>query len=139
MCQNGKKIVLCTCAPKTIIHNKKSRRNKHKVLPEKLTWTLYRYLGSYDSGMDGMLMEPTENIGAALTYEYLLGELNTRNCFDFDYTPNYGDNLYFYGPNGFISFIYRDNKWAYDMYNCFSERTELMKKGHIRIDEFESR
>jgi hypothetical protein len=122
MCQHLKKMTLCTCAAKVeVVHNKKSRRNKNKVFPDnKLTWTLYQYLGAYDSGMDGMLMEPSYRITAELTFEYILAELNARNCFDFEYNPNEGDNLIFYGPQGFMSFIFGNNRWAYE---------------HIRIDK----
>lgn len=130
-------MTLCTCAPEVdkIVHHKKSRRHKNKVLPDKLTWTLYRYLGAYDSGMDGMLMEPSYRITAELTFEYILAELNARNCFDFEYSPNEGDNLIVRGPHGFMSFIYATNSWTYEMYNCFQERTEFIKKGHVRIEE----
>ncbi|MCL9806559.1 hypothetical protein NAT51_13570 [Flavobacterium amniphilum] len=120
----------------TIVHNKKSRRFKHNR--EKYTWTLDKYIGYAKYPMDGMLIYPDHDLAENLTTETVLEELNSKNCFDFDYNPNEGDNLRIYNPEKYIrkylSFIYRNGKWMADSYNGLIEETEKFNYGNIDFE-----
>lgn len=140
MCETGKEIKLCTCVPNgmnRIVHNKNSRRFKN--LPKEFTWTLRKYVGDSDCMMDGMITFPLDMISEDLTTEKMLVDLNNRNCFDFDYKPNEGDNLQIFTPEKysrqFLSFIYRNDEWIADFYDGFRYETEKINHGKVYFDE----
>lgn len=138
MCEIGNEIKLCTCVPNglnAIVHNKKSRSRQNR---DKFTWTLNKYVGDSENMMDGMLIYPDSVLSENLTTERMLSELNDRNCFDFDYEPNEGDNLLIYNPEKYIkkylSFIYRNGKWIADSYNKFRDKIEKINYGNVTFD-----
>ncbi len=140
MCETGKEIKLCTCVPNgmnRIVHNKKSRR--FKKLPKEFTWKLRKYVGFSNCMMDGMIIFPIDILSEDLTTEKMLMDLNNRNCFDFDYQPNEGDNLQIFTPEKysiqFLSFIYRNGEWIADYYNGFRDATEKINHGKVYFDE----
>lgn len=110
-------------------------------------WSLYRYLGEKDSGMLGQMIMPVENLNDELNSKYLITELNSKNCFDFNYSPSEGDNLQireeyvFKSIKGkpredlydYMSFIYRKGKWQEDVYNVFDDKTRKFKSGKFRF------
>ncbi|XZF14659.1 hypothetical protein ACTHGU_00835 [Chitinophagaceae bacterium MMS25-I14] len=140
MCAPGKKFTLCTCK-EVIIHHKNSRKHKNGadgMLPH-FTWHLYRYTGTFSSGLDGMLMMPEHSLGTVFTDEEVQQELNSRQCFDFDYQPGEGDNLRVMmvqnkTRSSFFSFIFRNGQWAIAHYNSFFERTEEISHGKIKME-----
>lgn len=142
MCEISKNIKLCSClvegniAP--VIHNKNSRRHKkNKILDisDAYKWTLYKYIGTKDLGMEGLLYMPSDKLGEYLTNEMMLSALNNEMCFDFDYQANEGDNLVIYhterGSYNFLSFIYKNQKWKVDSYNGFTDMTEKINFGKV--------
>jgi len=156
MCKKDIKIHFCTCHNKTeekvkIIHNKNSRRfkkkfNKDEYLQKRLTWSLWKYVKSGYSGIDGMVIMPEEKLTKDITSEFLLKELNNNTkLFDFDYNPNEGDNLIIRseyinkkikGRNRldtyeYLSFIYKKSIWKKDFYNVFYDSTEEIATGII--------
>ena len=149
MCKQGFDLHFCTCMNgKNIVHNKKSRRNKKKLEGEdfiyhNLKWRLNRYKGQNDSGMIGMMIMPKYRFTTALTADYVLGQLNSKNRFDFEYTPTEGDNLSIsidYSSNkkkkhlfSYMSFIFKSGEWVEDYYNAFSDETEEFQKGKVKI------
>lgn len=157
MCKTDFELHFCTCMPEntatqTIIHNKNSRRHKKNFdkdsyQSKKIMWQLNRYLGSYDSGMIGMMIMPQDKLTEEITAAYLLKELNTRNVFDFDYTPDEGDNIIVrleftmpehkkhrrYEERAYMSFIFRKGIWQEDFYNGFSDATAEIRKGEVQI------
>ena len=88
--------------------------------------------------MDGMLIYPEDVLSEALTSEKMVEELNRRNCFDFNYTPNEGDNLQIYNPDKYtrkyLSFIYRSGKWEVDSYNRFTYDIEKINYGKVEFE-----
>lgn len=139
MCEIGKHIKLCTCLPNgdinAVVHHKKSQNRKNR---DKHTWTLSRYLGNSEYQMDGMITMPDDMLVGNLNSDFLLQELNSRNCFDFEYSPNEGDNLQVYNPvkyaSKFLSFILRDGFWVKDYYNGFKDKTEKINYGTLLIE-----
>ncbi len=138
MCNAVKKITLCTCtANGNIVHHKHSRKQK---LDARITyaWTLYQYKGTYDSGMDGMLISPSDMLNEYINNENMLHELNMRNCFDVEYTPNEEDLLTMYEhdkkQDAFLSFIFRNNQWVCDSYNTFDVKIERVNYGVVFVE-----
>ncbi|MFT3794901.1 hypothetical protein [Flavobacterium sp.] len=125
MCQNGQHFKLCTC------HGKPLTSDDYR-------WTLKRYVGQTLSTMDGMLIEPDFELSPELTEAYFTAELNQRQCFDFDYIPSEGDNLYLYNPRSksyrFLSFIFRSGQWVWGSYNAFVDETEDFNEGKISFE-----
>lgn len=137
MCDFSKGFILCTCVPKApAVHNKKSRRFKNKSVeePEQFTWVLLRYSGPNPSSMEGQISEPDWELGKGLTNEYVLENLNAKNCFDFDYTPAERDCLTFRRKRNAsrLEFIYRDGSWHVGHYNPFEDLVERIGSGSLK-------
>lgn len=137
MCDFENGFILCTClpTPKTIIHNKNSRR--YKKSPEfqirGYRWTLSRFVNTFEPMMEGLYEYPAKDLGKGLTAEWVLLNLNCGNCFDFAYTPEEGDNLVMRSevPYVYLSFIYQEGVWKEGMYDCFSTTLEKKTEGKI--------
>jgi hypothetical protein len=111
-------------------------------------WSLYHYLGAKNSMMMGQMVMPVESLGRDLNAVNLIKELNSRNCFDFDYSPTAGDNFqireeYVYKSlrgkqrkelYDYMSFIFRKGKWNEDVYNVFDDKTRKFRKGKVKFD-----
>ncbi|PIF34277.1 hypothetical protein CLU81_4915 [Flavobacterium sp. 9] len=139
MCETGKEIKLCTCVPDgidKIVHNKNSRRFKKNR--NEFAWTLRKYVGDSKCTMDGRIIFPLDVLSEALTTEKMLEDLNNRNCFDFDYQPNEGDNLQIFTPHRygreFLSFIYRNEQWIADYYDDLKDETEKINYGIVSFE-----
>ncbi len=135
MCTSDKQLHLCTCelTPPTKQHKKQKKQDPV------FTWRLYRYLGEKWIGMDGMMMMPSSRIGKTLTAAWVLGQINARNCFDFDYQPQNGDNLTirlgFSYDTGYLSFVYQEKAWIEEFYNPFYDDTQQIAEGKISFLE----
>ncbi|MBX7227615.1 MAG: hypothetical protein K1X55_16390 [Chitinophagales bacterium] len=81
MCQPNDKLLLCTC-----LDNDEERTK----LP--LKWILERYLGACESNIIGEVKGSTDVIDG-LSIDDVIDQLNSRNCFDFDYVPIEKDSL----------------------------------------------
>jgi hypothetical protein len=147
MCEINNKLIFCTCLEikETELINLHKRLDKFykKQLPkskEPFSWILYEYKGQEYSGMEGMLNMPSDKIGFSLTEEFVLNQINSENCFDFNYNPKEGDNLQINFQRNkywveFLSFIYRNNIWEVDSYNAFIEKTELKNYGILKVNK----
>jgi hypothetical protein len=144
MCNFENGFVLCTCETKTksVVHNKKSRRYKNSPQAKiaGYRWSLSGFICTLDDELEypfaiqeGIYALPSSDIGAELTAEWVLLNLNCANCFDFDYTPSEGDNLTMRGADRwqYLSFIFTQGEWREDHYNCFSTISELICQGKI--------
>lgn len=154
MCKKDLELILCSCGENSIkaiqdLFSEEIKGLKRKETFEVFGWTLDRYLGSEWAGMDGMIFMPSNKLTEELTEDLFLKELNENKCFDFEYAPSEGDNLMFQlkytlGRRGkqlkkntrgaFVSFIFKDEKWIADIYNCFYDKTETMKEGVVKIN-----
>ncbi|MCP2025302.1 hypothetical protein L1276_000442 [Flavobacterium sp. HSC-32F16] len=141
MCQSGKEIKLCTCVPNgmdTIIHHKNSRKNRQKRRVD-FTWTLQRCMGYSKTTMDGMGYRPEDALTEDLTNERMLVDLNSKNCFDFDYQPSEGDNLLIFTPESFIrehlSFIFKNGEWIADSHMPFLYEMKKINFGTVTFED----
>ncbi len=139
MCDFRKGFILCKCNDsKVITHNKKSRKNKQKRKETlEYIWTLYKYLGRSKEKELGKYMFPLDDVGYGLSSDFVLKELNRRNCFDFEYTPNEGDNLIISNSDrdiaGNIEFIFREGQWVTDHYSPFEHDYEKFNNGILAV------
>lgn len=117
-------------------------RNKKAKNGEKpFIWTLEAYKGLIDYGATqvmGIAAIPSHVIGDSLTETFVLQELNTKACFDFEFVPQDGDNLTIQFKlskydTEFLSFIYRNNGWEPGTHDPFMERTEPKNFGELKI------
>ena len=136
MCDFDKEFILCVCKHERIPY-KKTKRNKKKTQPEKIEyiWTLYKYIGPNKGKEMGRYVFPVSDIGNGLTSDFVLAQINSKNCFDFEYNPNEGDNLLISDlqyKGGRLEFIYRDGKWLKDFYDPFMDETKRTLEGKIK-------
>jgi hypothetical protein len=142
MCDFDKGFILCTCKDKEkpIVHNKNSRRYKQEqaTIPKMYRWCLYtfkRYKSDDEPLMEGLYEFPAADIGKGLTDEWVLLNLNDRNCFDVDYTPSWGDNLVIEDAHEawvYLSFIFQNGGWERGHYNPFDTVQTLTMNGEVK-------
>ena len=80
-------------------------------------------------------MLPAGDIGNGLDAEWIALNLNLENCFDFDYTPEEGDNLFIQTneiASAYISFIFKNDQWIIDVYDPFTWNTKHIVDGIIK-------
>ena len=129
----------------TTVHNKNSRRHKRELqnqmlnAPEVYLWTLCEFLGYPED--DLMLMEvhpklPSKDIGQGLTDEWVLLNLNSKKCFNFDYSPKQGDYLSIKSSKkyDYMSFIFQNEVWERGFYHP-PVFLQLIAKGEVRKNE----
>lgn len=149
MCKSNLEIKFCSCelnkSKERKIDPKLEKAENHQ---KQYIWSLKKYVGKKHSGMLGQMIMPVERLNEDLTAAYLLSQLNNNNSFDFDYSPNEGDNFevrqdYSYtGVKGsprpdlyeYLSFIFRKGAWVEDVYDVFSDKTKKIKKGIVEMD-----
>ncbi len=84
-------------------------------------------------------MLPAEDLGMGLTEAYVLSQLNTKNCFDFDYTPIQGDELTIEAPTGmyrdhrFMAFEYDNMGWRTFFPHVSPDPTSPISNGKLKI------
>ena len=138
MCESINNIIFCSCMkdiPRNgILHNKNSRRNKVKIESE-FIWTLYKFEGTNDITLDGFINFPVDYINDSLTSDVIILDLNSRNCFDFEYVPNEGDNLIIKNRNSnkYLSFIYKNELWTSNFYNGLVDKISKINFGIIEL------
>ncbi len=148
MCDFNNGIKLCTCDGLKIKHRKqdlyrkvkgelvKIPNKKNDDIPLIYIWHLYKYIGKDEVNMMlGQYIFPSNDIGNGLNAEWIALNLNIENCFDFDYTPNEGDNLIIrqnVEMSPYISFIFKNGEWIIEHYDPFSEITEHILDGKIK-------
>ncbi|MPT36503.1 MAG: hypothetical protein E2604_15790 [Flavobacterium sp.] len=107
MCDFTKGIKFCSCEPETIKFREKEFykksgdqlipvcNKKNDTIPLIYIWQLFRFVEDYkDCAMPGQYILPGNSIGNGLDAKWIALNLNCENCFDFDYTPQEGDNLF---------------------------------------------
>lgn len=143
--QNG--IKLCTCDSEKINYRSqdlyrkvkgklvKIPNKKNDEIPIIYIWHLFRYIGKDEINSEiGQYMFPEDDLGNGLNAEWVALNLNVENCFDFDYTPSEGDNLFITQNielSPYISFIFKKGEWIIDHYYPFTEIIEHILQGKI--------
>lgn len=137
MCDFSQGFILCKCNdPKTIVHNKKSRKAKKLQFVE-YGWDLFKYKGPNEDHEIGQYKFPVSSLGEKLKAAFVVEQLNSRNCFDFDYEPSEGDNLMMRIVNqpDRMEFIFESGKWKEDHYSPFVDEIEKIDSGRMKKAE----
>lgn len=148
MCDFTKGIKLCTCNSDSIKFRKPELYKKVKgklirikgkendEIPLIYIWRLFRHVNKEKEWAElGRYMMPSDNIGKGLDAEWIALNLNVENCFDFEYIPQEGDNLFIQKNEilgKYISFIFKDNEWIIDHYDPFTTDVEHIKDGILK-------
>jgi len=145
MCDFEKGFKLCICGGKikfreTPFFQKRNGKlveikKKKKQPPLQYIWILSKYKGKNTEVEMGTYLRPTSDIGKGLNSEWISLNLNCEGCFDFDYSPSEGDNVYFqhnFYSSPYISFVYKNGLWEENHYNPFDEITEEFMEGFIK-------
>ncbi|MBD2451269.1 hypothetical protein H6G76_29920 [Nostoc sp. FACHB-152] len=85
--------------------------------------------------MEGLYELPAADIGKGLTDDWVLLNLNYRNCFDVDYTPQEGDNLVIQDAHKewvYLSFIFQNGGWERGHYDPFDTVQTLTMNGEVK-------
>lgn len=122
MCDIKHGFKLCTC---------------HDVDENKSHWKLHRF----KDGPDFVLGLPNLEFYDEVDIDFIEGELNARNCFDFEYTPQVNDRLIIYVIKDKelidICFDYMDDEchkgWGF--VHLFAESDEeILERGKIEYE-----
>lgn len=147
MCDFTKGIKLCSCENGTIkfreqefykmVKNElvKIPNKKNENIPIIFIWRLFKFKSKNNSNEIGRYMLPSNDIGNGLDAEWIALNLNLENCFDFDYTPDEGDNLFIQTneeASAYISFIFTNNQWTIEHYDPFTWDIKHIKDGIIK-------
>lgn len=136
MCDFEKGFILCSCIIVKPAKKSKRKSKKNNEMPVELgyRWTLSRFKEFIEEPlMEGSFDPPSKDLGKGLNDEWILLNLNSENCFDFDYIPLEGDNLIFKSNERFkyLSFIFSKGEWIKNNYDPFSTILESYKQGKI--------
>lgn len=147
MCDFSEGFKLCSCDGEKIRFRKKAqysiengkpfkpRSKKEADIPVQFIWRLFRLKSPNTDSVLGLYKLPAEDIGHGLNAEWIVLNLNEKNCFDFDYTPEEGDNLFIQTNetgSPYISFVFTKNQWTIEHYDPFNWNTEHIRDGLIK-------
>ena len=119
MCDFEKGFKLCTCDLAELDEDLK------------YTWRLQRPYSTRDDGLVGTWNMSTDDIGNGLNEEFVLKNLNQRNCFDFEYSPIERDNLTMESKSDYLSFVFTNGSWIIDSFNPFNIVVKQIHSGKI--------
>ena len=115
----------CTCDPEQL-----------KSLPDgELIWRLYRPTGVRRHILGKFVMPSPSLKKGELSSEWLEGQLNGGNRFDFDYKPQQGDQfmVHFQGGSGqYLSFLFQDGRWNRDRRMPFGDEKVAIEAGIVK-------
>nr|WP_321233005.1 hypothetical protein [uncultured Psychroserpens sp.] len=109
MCNFNKGFILCICND-----DSDSSIEKDTIKTGiSYTWMLFKSINYIEPTERGRYIMPSSDIENGLTNEFVFEELNKRDCFDFEYKPEEGDNLFIKKGKvmPYLSFVFRDGLW----------------------------
>lgn len=104
----------------------------------KFLWTLYKFDGETETTEMGLYQLPLDDLGNGLDSEWIVLNLNTESCFDFDYQPKEGDSLRIHQNvvhSPYLSFICIENKWVVGHHDPWSTDISQMMNGVVNAVE----
>lgn len=132
MCSTINHLQLCSCSGENVTQEKlyeEARGSNGKIL----IWALHKYLGRKESRIMGKIIPAITQLNETITLEFVLEELNTRNCFDFEYTPQPNDKLtistYIDNNYNYMTVLFKKEKWVLGTHPAFTSRLELINYG----------
>jgi hypothetical protein len=101
-----------------IILYSSEKEDAESLFIQDLRWSLDRYIGSEASKIRIALKSMDLDLGNGITIDSMLEQMNSRNCFDFDYKPIEKDRLRIsncadnYNEHKYFGLLFRDGKWV---------------------------
>ena len=147
MCDYKNGMKFCSCKneeirfrkPRVLIKKKGKLVEKENPINTEIKlefiWTLFKYVGEKEITEIGRYILPKDDLGNGLNAEWIALNLNSKNCFDFEYSPKEGDNLKIHQNitlSPYLSFIYRKNEWIIDHHSPWSIEISKIKEGKIK-------
>ncbi len=144
MCEISDKLKFCTCVQAEVVDDKRINLDFTTFLKQQssgpegsFVWVLYGHYGTESTIALGFMIVPVNSVGL-LTENFVLTQLNTEYCFDFDYEPSVGDNLQVFSTGkdrsgGYLSFIYQDGTWIAG-YHGVNEIVKLKNYGSAQVE-----
>lgn len=124
MCEISKEYKLCTC-------DDLAPNDKKNI------WTLTRYIGHRKTDRIGKILRTSDDLGNGISREQLILQMNTKNCFDFEYIPNENDSLHVSTNDDntykYFNIIYKNGLWIEGGNPVFTSITETIAEGKIEI------
>jgi len=138
MCQSTNELKLCSCNQDEIDRLKKEVFNYKSTSDKKhYLWSLRSYVGFIFDFLDGLIIFPSEKLDDVITSDFILSQINSKNCFDFEYNPSEGDCLIIHNLNfseGYLEFIYKGAQWEKDYYNPLTHQVKQIKEGRVELN-----
>ena len=130
MCKIEHGFKFCTC-----VKDASEPCEPGNKMPE-YKWQLKRFAGHFDRGVTGTITGPSADLGRGITLPNVLAVLNSGNGFDFDYSPEENDSFGISLSDNssgyrYMSFLFREGKWAIGQHAPFNTKTEEIAKGAI--------
>ncbi|UFH32217.1 hypothetical protein LNP04_00515 [Chryseobacterium sp. C-71] len=158
MCENKKNITFCTCKEQELkstlnlkmesfkIFDNKEEYNK-RIYHWKLEKTVRELTFEETRKIMGQIIRPSKRLDQELTAEFVVDVLNTNAEFDFEYSPEDGDELligvsYKYPQvenhsRPFLpepmTFVYENKEWYFGYIDHFRYKQIELKKGNITL------
>lgn len=131
MCKENKKLIFCSCS---------DEGSDKTTSIEGYAWTLNRFIRSksYENGearIRGKILSPTKKLSETIHLDVVLEELNSRNCFDFEYVPKEKDCMSIYTTGEryqYFKVLFKDGKWQYGSNPVFDTISESIFEGKIK-------
>ncbi len=120
MCNTSDVYKLCTC---------EGDLNKADTI-----WTLTRFVGLSELEIMGSIMPPSDVFDNGISSDKLLAQMNSGNCFDFDYIPSEKDSLHVSSQKSgyeYFKLIFKDGKWQKGGNPHFTSILETISQGKI--------
>lgn len=103
-------------------------------IPIKYTWKIYRMISENKEFELCSFLRPTNNIGCGLNEEWVELILNFEKVFEFEYLPQFNDNLIletneYFSP--YISLVFKNSEWKIGYHIPFRYEIEEIFRGQI--------
>lgn len=128
MCSPSGNFKLCTCDNDPV-----------QLATAEFTWKLYRFpdKSRQPRMIMGKFVVPVDKLADHLDAGVIAMQMNVRNCFDFEYTPEEFDTLYINtqgNRNKFIRLRFNNGVWSKNHIPVFGD-TELLKEGIVKEEK----
>lgn len=127
MCKPTKNLLFCTC----------NEEDNTSTIIGNYEWSLSRYIGRNKSMLLGKILKSSSDLGDSITIERVLNDLNTRNSFDFDYSPEDMDCIRIHNgcehPDyAYFSVVYKNGVWKKGSNGTFGVIKETLGEGKLK-------
>ena len=139
MCIPGEEFKLCSCKDDSDFKVLGPTGGFWYRQKPAFVWTLQRRIEGKTSSVDGFFVSPKVQLKDRLTSDFVCWQLNSRNCFDFDYEAANGDTLVIRDVQSklsYMAFSFKDGYWLKSMALNF-DIVETIDEGSVTYHHLE--